>query len=155
MHNIRLQVAYGEYSNPDAYYYVLNYIYQKHRVIGCGFTSKSFDIIVQQFLNCKLNSHFDNERLIWHFFITSSDRRTLKELVLLEQEICQIFSPSYQVLCGIDNKKWPHLHCAVNAFGLTPDTPILNDNLMDTYLNTILRRLHMRYPYHRTIYKFN
>lgn len=153
MSDIRIEVFKGDYNNDDAYEGVLYYIGGKTYLGGYGFTFNESLSIIQQFhLSEDSSMHRKpDSRKIWHFGITFLCPPNCTELLQLAEQIALEFCTDYQILYGVDTDgHGTHLHFGANAFSYHPDSPILSEEKMRSYMTTIQNYLFLRYP-RRTI----
>lgn len=147
MSDFRLEVFPGAYSNEDAYKLVLDYIKRKYYICGYGFSLSPTLSILQQYQHAQEYSNQTGSRLIWHFVLTFSEPWKYQTLLQLANQIAILFSEDYQVLYGLDTEGHaPHLHFGVNAFSYHPDSPILSEERLRTYLSMIEDLLLSQFP---------
>lgn len=147
MSDIQITVMAGGYDNEDVYNRVLGYIGQKAYLGGYGFRCIPKLSIIEQFQMSETFSNYSNSRKIWHFAITFLD--SWKNICLLEIAVqaAKLFSSDYQVLFALDLEgAAPHLHFGINAFSYHPDTPVLSEEIILTYLEHIKYLLSLQYP---------
>ena len=151
MSDIRIETIDGSYDNEEAYNNVIGYITNKSYFYGYGFYCHPDISIIKQFKLSRDCSNHTNEQMVWHFYITFSERWKHGDLLILANQIALLFSPNYQIIYGLDTEERnPHLHFGVNAFSYHPDVPILSTELMHNCLINLQNLLEQWYP-HRTV----
>lgn len=157
MSNIRIEVLDGNYDNDDVYNRVLGYISNKKYIGGYGFNYDISLSIIEQFQLSEIYSMYSNEQKIWHFIVTFSSNLDHTYLLNMAVEISLIFTPTYQILFGLDAEKSPnmkcrpHLHFGVNAFSYHPQILPLTKEYMQRYMNDLQELLSRKYANNVTL----
>ena len=155
MSNVRLKVFPGTYANEQSYENVINYITAKALWGGYGFFPYNPQDIIVAFEKSRDYSLQSEERQLWHFTITFSQKLDMHYLYQLANEIAFEFANNYQIVFAVDTAGCPHLHFAVNAFSYHPNTCTLSPDMMKHIACHILEKLHNSGPlFHHTTLDF-
>ena len=146
MSNVRLKVFPGTYDNEMAYENVINYVTAKAHWGGYGFFPYNAQDIVSAFAKSRDCSLQSEDRQLWHFTITFSQKFEIHYLYQLANEIAFEFANDYQIIFAVDTEGCPHLHFAVNAFSYHPNTCTLSPDKMRNIACHILKKLHNSSP---------
>lgn len=136
------------HTNFDAYDNALNYVFVKNYVNGYGYPCNSTaNEIIDFFKIARDTSHYNQDRLLWHFTVSIKGLRKPTVYQKLGRMIAELFAPQYQVVYALDQDPGKHhLHFVVNAISYHPAVLPLNEERFELFIPYIQNIIKTAFP---------